>query len=171
MQLQVDDVVACVPNLERFARKLTHGEEAVEDLVQETLARALGHLDRYQPTGDVKAWLFTIMKNYVRDLWRKQRKLSVVSLTGSIEADNKGAAAPQIDQLMLRELADAINCLPRRQREVLIHVSIDPSSYETAGATLGIPVGTVRSRLFRARHSLHKMLEDGTPAHRRKQLN
>src|SRR5271154_796947 len=87
MSVPVEDVVACMPNLKRFARRLTRSEDAVEDLVQETVARALGNLDRYQPTGDLKAWLFTIMKNHVRDLWRKRRNLATVRLAGDAEID------------------------------------------------------------------------------------
>ncbi len=160
METRVEDVVACVPNLQRYARRLTQGEEAVEDLVQETVTRALGSLASYRPTSDIKAWLFTIMKNYVRDLWRKQRKMSTVSLSQASEIDTRSATAPQIDRLMLRELAEAIRRLPDHQRDVLLQVSIDPSSYEAASAALGIPVGTVRSRLFRARDSLHRLLDD-----------
>src|SRR5215831_10116344 len=106
MHAQVEDVLACMPNLVRFARRLSRGEE-VEDLVQETVARALGNLDRYQPTGDLKAWLFTIMKNYARDQWRKRRNLATVSLTQATEIETRGVAAPQIERLVLRELSDA----------------------------------------------------------------
>jgi RNA polymerase sigma-70 factor, ECF subfamily len=163
MDVQVEDVVACVPNLERFARRLTHGEELVEDLVQETVVRALGSLDRYRPNGsDIKAWLFTIMKNYVRDLWRKQRNMTTVSLDHTDIVASRGSAAPQIERLMLRDLTEAIQRLPDYQRDVLLQVSVDPSSYEAASAALGIPIGTVRSRLFRARHSLHRLLDDST---------
>src|SRR4029077_17833475 len=137
MSVQVEDVVACVPNLRRFARKLSRDAEPVDDLVQETLTRALGSLERYQPTGDLKAWLFTIMKNYVRDQWRKQRHMATVSLTQSADVDTRSAAAPQIDRLMLRELTDAIQRLPPYQREVLLQVSIDPSGYEAASTALG----------------------------------
>jgi RNA polymerase sigma-70 factor (ECF subfamily) len=162
MSVQVEDVVACVPNLRRFARKLSRDAEPVDDLVQETLTRALGSLDRYQPTGDLKAWLFTIMKNYVRDQWRKQRHMATVSLTQAPDIAARGGAAPQVDQLLLRELAAAIDRLPGYQREVLMQVSIDPTSYEAASIALGIPVGTVRSRLFRARTALHQLLDDDT---------
>jgi RNA polymerase sigma-70 factor (ECF subfamily) len=162
MDAGVEDVLACVPNLQRFARYLTQGEEP-EDLVQETVTRALGSLDRYQATSDIKAWLFTIMKNYVRDLRRKARKMTTVSLDHASDIDPRSASAPQIDRLMLRELSDAIRRLPNDQRAVLLQVSIDPSSYEAASAALGIPIGTVRSRLFRARSSLHRLLADGGP--------
>jgi RNA polymerase sigma-70 factor (ECF subfamily) len=166
MDAQVEDVLACVPNLQRFARYLTQGEEPVEDVVQETVTRALGSLERYRPTGDIKAWLFTIMKNYVRDLRRKARKMATVSLDHTSDVDACSASAPQIDRLMLRELSEAIRRLPDHQRDVLLQVSIDPSSYEAASAALGIPIGTVRSRLFRARSSLHRLLADDGPAAR-----
>jgi len=134
MTVQAEDVLACVPNLERFARRLNHGGEPVEDIVQETVARALGALDRYRPTNDLKAWLFTIMKNYVRDQWRKQRNMATVSLTRNPDAETRSAAPPQIDRLMLRELTEAIQRLPPYQRDVLLQVSMDPSSYEAASA-------------------------------------
>jgi RNA polymerase sigma-70 factor (ECF subfamily) len=160
MSVPVEDVVACMPNLKRFARRLTRSEDSVEDLVQETVARALGSLDRYQPTGDLKAWLFTIMKNHVRDQWRKRRNMATVSLGPTADSETSSLVAPQIDRLLLRDLATAIDRLPDDQRAVLIQVSIDPSSYQAASAALGIPIGTVRSRLFRARTALHRMLEE-----------
>jgi RNA polymerase sigma-70 factor (ECF subfamily) len=168
MTVQAEDVLACVPNLERFARRLNHGGESVEDIVQETVTRALGALDRYRPTNDLKAWLFTIMKNYVRDQWRKQRNMATVSLTQNAVAETRSAAAPQIDRLMLRELTEAIQRLPPYQRDVLMQVSMDPSSYEAASAALGIPVGTVRSRLFRARNSLQRLLDEAEPERRKR---
>ncbi|HUA53620.1 MAG TPA: RNA polymerase sigma factor [Candidatus Sulfotelmatobacter sp.] len=168
MDAQFEDVVACVPTLTRFARRLAKGEEPVEDLVQETVTRALGHLDRYRPTGDLKAWLFTIMKNYLRDLRRKRRKVAMVSLDQTSEAGRPSASAPQIERLMVRDLAEAIRRLPSHQRDVLLRVSMDPASYEAASAALGIPVGTVRSRLFRARSSLHRLLDEGGTSRRRR---
>jgi len=169
MSVPVEDVVACVPNLKRFARRLARGEDAVEDLVQETVTRALANLERYRPSGNLKAWLFTIMKNHVRDLWRKRRNMTTVSLNQTAEADTRSAAAPQIDRLLLRELAAAIDRLPDDQRDVLIQVSIDTTSYQAMSAALGIPIGTVRSRLFRARSALHRMTGDPAagPAERR----
>ena len=124
------------------------------------MTRALGALDRYRPTNDLKAWLFTIMKNYVRDQWRKQRNMATVSLTQSADAETRSAAAPQIDRLMLRELTEAIQRLPPYQRDVLLQISMDPSSYEAASVALGIPVGTVRSRIHRARTLLRTHLEE-----------
>ena len=169
MDAQFEDVVACVPTLTRFARRLAKGEEPVEDLVQETVTRALGHLDRYRPTADLKAWLFTIMKNYLRDLRRKRRKIAIVSLDHTSDTAGPSATAPQIGRLMLRELSEAIRRLPPHQRDVLLRTSIDLTSYEATSAALGIPVGTVRSRLFRARSSLHRLLDDADASdhHRR----
>ena len=175
MSVPVEDVVACMPNLKRFARRLTRSEDA-EDLVQETVTRALGSLDRYQPTGDLMAWLFAIMKNHVRDQWRKQRNMATVSLGPAAEIETSHRIAPQIERLLMRDLASAIDRLPGDQRAVLIQVSIDPSSYQAASAALGIPIGTVRSRLFRARSALHRMLEEpaagrGNHAMNRQRLN
>jgi RNA polymerase sigma-70 factor (ECF subfamily) len=170
MSVPVEDVVACMPNLKRFARRLTRSEDA-EDLVQETVTRALGSLDRYQPTGDLMAWLFAIMKNHVRDQWRKQRNMTTVSLGPTAEIETSYRVAPQIERLLMRDLASAIDRLPGDQRAVLIQVSIDPSSYQAASAALGIPIGTVRSRLFRARSALHRMLEEPTAGRGNRAMN
>jgi RNA polymerase sigma-70 factor (ECF subfamily) len=133
------------------------------DLVQETVARALRYLDRYQPTGSLQGWLVTIMKNQFRET---QRRRLLDQGFGGRAGPNPAVRvladrfdAPQDAQLLLRELSVAIPRLPAVQRDVLIAVCLHGLSYEEASAKLGIPIGTIRSRLFRARGTLQELLE------------
>jgi RNA polymerase sigma-70 factor (ECF subfamily) len=168
MSVAAADLMTHLPNLRRYARRLTQNEDMANDLVQETLARALRNLDRYRPTGSLQGWLITIMKNQFRET-RRRRVLDRVA-----DPHQRAAAlalalpsgrldAPQDDHLLLRELADAIPRLPPFQRDVLVAVCLHGLSYEEASAKLGIPVGTIRSRLFRARAALQGLLEPFTP--------
>jgi RNA polymerase sigma-70 factor (ECF subfamily) len=162
MGVPVADLMTHLPNLRRYARRLTHNEDSANDLVQETVARALRHLDRYQPTGSLQGWLITIMKNQFRETQR--RRLLDQSVGARVWAGLAWMAladrldAPQDDQLLLRELGVAILRLPRVQRDVLIAVCLQGLSYEQASAKFGIPMGTIRSRLFRARGALLELL-------------
>lgn len=161
MGVEPSELMAHLPNLRRYARRLSQNEDLANDLVQETLARALSHLDRYRPIGSLQGWLITIMKNQFRELQRR-RLLDRARSGLSVPAGTLFAARldpPQDDQLLLREVADAIPRLPAFQREVLLAVCVQGMSYEEASAKLGIPVGTIRSRLFRARATLQGLLE------------
>ena len=162
MAVPVAELMTHLPNLRRYARRLTHNEDTANDLVQETVARALRYLDRYQPTGSLQGWLVTIMKNQFRETQR--RRLLDHAFGGRAGANATGGLvgrfdAPQDDQLLLRELSAAIPRLPAAQRDVLIAVCLQGLSYEQASAKLGIPIGTIRSRLFRARGTLQVLLE------------
>jgi RNA polymerase sigma-70 factor (ECF subfamily) len=164
MSIPVVELMAHLPNLRRYARRLTQNEDAANDLVQETMARALRNLDRYQPTGSLQGWLITIMKNQFRET---QRRRVLARADGAHGLDHARGTpprdAPQYDQLLLRELAAAIPRLPPLQRDVLIAVCFQGLSYEQASVALGIPVGTIRSRLFRARCALQTLLEPFSP--------
>jgi RNA polymerase sigma-70 factor (ECF subfamily) len=168
MSVAAADLMAHLPNLRRYARRLTENEDAANDLVQETLARALRNLDRYRPTGSLQGWLITIMKNQFRETRRRH------VLDRAADPHRRAAAlaravpagwldAPQDDHLLLRELAAAIPRLPPFQRDVLVAVCFNGLSYEEASTRLGIPVGTIRSRLYRARAALQGLLEPDAP--------
>jgi RNA polymerase sigma-70 factor, ECF subfamily len=163
MGVPVAELMTHLPNLRRYARRLTHNDDSANDLVQETVARALRHIDRYQPTGSLQGWLITIMKNQFRETQR--RRLLDQAFGGRIAVDASIPVLasrfdpPQDDQLLLRELGAAIPRLPAVQRDVLIAVCLQGLSYEQASAKLGIPIGTIRSRLFRARGALQELLE------------
>lgn len=140
-----------IPGLRRFARYLARDADHADDLVQETLIRALDALPQLDPGGNLRAWLFTILQNVLRGEWRRRRRSPVradVSLESAPEPVKSGG---QIESASLSELAAAIRKLPPRFREVLMLCGVEGFDYEEAAAILGVPVGTIRSRLSRAR--------------------
>lgn len=159
MSVGMGELMTHLPNLRRYARRLTRNEDQAGDLVQDTVARALRHIDRYRPTGSLQGWLITIMKNQFRETQRRRLLEARPWGTDAIVLRDR---APQDDHLLLRELAHAIPALPPGQRDALLAVCVYGLSYEEASHRLGVPVGTVRSRLFRARVALQALLEPGS---------
>jgi len=152
-------IIEQIPGLRRFARYLARDADHADDLVQETLIRALGALPQLDPDGNLRAWLFTILQNVLRGEWRRRRR-SPVRLDIPIEnAPQPTRSGGQMESASLRELAAAIRELPPRFREVLMLCGVEGFDYEEAARILGIPVGTVRSRLSRAR----AMLKEWSP--------
>ncbi len=157
-----DAIVAEIPRLRRYARALTGDPARADDLVQDTLERALGRFFLFRP-GNLRAWLFSIMHNLFinqakarRDgLWEDEAVLAELP-----------ARATQDDALEMRDLARCLQALPPQQREVLLLVGLEEMSYEEVARVLGVPPGTVMSRLFRARERLRGLLA-GLPAQAR----
>jgi len=154
-------IVACIPHLRRYARGLTAGREQADDLVQDTLERAWSKYSMWQKRGEVRAWVFGIMHNLFIDRVRSQR---------SRPEDNAGddlpevpARATQSDHLELRDLDRILQRLPPDLREVLLLVGVEELSYQDVASVLGVPIGTVMSRLSRARERLRSELEGRTP--------
>src|SRR5262249_3624831 len=152
------DIEAEIPRLRRFARALTHDVVAADDLVQDCLTRALGKLHLWEEGTDLRAWLFTILHNqHVNHIRRKVREGAVVGL--SEREPLLSHAAHQWRRLELRDLERAIGKLPDAQRSVILLVGLEGMRYEEVAAVLGVPVGTIRSRLSRARESLRRWTE------------
>ncbi len=155
------DLVAALPRLRRYARVLTGDAHRADDLVQDTLARAWEKRRLWQAGSDLRAWLFTIMHNvHANQYTLRQREYAMASL----DADEGPAAgweipvrATQADRVELTEVFVQIGRLPVEQREVLILAAIEELRYEEIGEVLGIPIGTVMSRLSRARDKLRRM--------------
>ena len=148
-----------LPGLRRFARYLARDADHADDLVQETLIRALGALPQLDPGGNLRAWLFTILQNVLRGEWRRRRRSPVrheVPLENAPEPVRSGG---QLEVASLNELTAAIRKLPPRFREVLMLCGVEGFDYEEAATILGVPVGTIRSRLSRAR----ALLKDWSP--------
>ncbi|MFN4312602.1 MAG: sigma-70 family RNA polymerase sigma factor [Ferrovibrio sp.] len=147
-----------LPSLKAFSIMLTRNRHWAEDLTQETVLRVLAKADQFQPGTNFKAWAFTIMRNQHIDQSRRQRREATTF--GDMDAfENLMAVkAPQEDKLMLDELLKAINRLNPAQREVLVLVVGNGLSYEEAAKVCGCPIGTIRSRLARARHELERMM-------------
>lgn len=163
MSATAEDIVIHIPELRRYARQLTRDNVHGDDLLQETLTRALRKLHMYDPSGSFKGWLSTIMKNLFLDERRRRQKWPTSSYVEQDHGGSRSIKPPQIDRIVLAELNGAIARLPAAQREVLMGVIADGWSYEEAASRLGVAIGTVRSRLFRARSALMAMLDPTMP--------
>ena len=151
---EADSIVELIPRLRRYARALAGDRSAADDLVQDTLERAWSKFHLYRRGTDLRAWLFTVMHNvYVNQL--RSAKTAAVLDEETPELARPGREA---DGLVLRDLDAAIRRLPPEQREVLLLVALEEMSYDGAAQALGIPIGTVMSRLARAREKLRAML-------------
>jgi RNA polymerase sigma-70 factor, ECF subfamily len=146
-----------IPSLRRYARALTSNRDRADDLVQDTLARALVKEHLWQPGTNLRAWLFTIMHNQnvntVRHGVRDAAAVDVETVSATLIAPTDPSASRQ-----LRELECALSRLPLGQRQVILLVGLEGMSYEDAAAILRIPIGTVRSRLSRGRDMLRELL-------------
>jgi RNA polymerase sigma factor (sigma-70 family) len=153
-------ILAQLPRLRRYARALVGERAAADDLVQDTLERAWSRLDQWRAGSDLRAWLFSIMHNLRVDQLRRP-SLS----TSSMEEDfvDPPARATQADRLEVRDLEFALTLLPEEQREVMLLVALEDMSYQEVAVALGIPAGTVMSRLSRGRERLRLILDGQQP--------
>src|ERR1700744_5984493 len=151
-----DDILASVPSLRAFAISLSGNGDRADDLVQETLLRALANIDSFQPGSNLPAWLFTILRNLFRSDYRKRRR-EVEDADGSYAATLKTQPG-QNTHLEFEEFRVALDKLPQDQREALILVGASGFSYEDAAAICGCAVGTIKSRVNRARSKLSALL-------------
>lgn len=149
-----DKILEQIPGLRRFARYLARDADHADDLVQETLIRALAALPQLDPRGNLRAWLFTILQNVLRGEWRRRRRSPVRHEVPVETAPEPVRTGGQFETASLNELAAAIRKLPPRFREVLMLCGVEGFDYEEAASILGVPVGTIRSRLSRARAML-----------------
>ena len=155
-------VVAELPRLRRYARALTGDAARADDLVQDTLERALSRWTLWRAGSNLRAWLFAIMHNlFVNQIKSGQR----IEYYGGDAPPEPEARPTQSDALEVRDLAAALQRLPVEQREVMLLVGLEELSYEEAAKALGIPVGTVMSRLSRGRERLRALLAGTEPAH------
>lgn len=156
------ELEAVVPRLRRYARALTGTREAADDLTQDALERAWQKRALWQPGTDLRAWMFTIMHNLFVNGTRRARP--AVSLDDLAVEDNRPAPGTSVETgIVLGELARSLALLPGEQREVLLLVGLEQFSYAEASEVLGVPIGTVMSRLSRARERLRLLLEAGSP--------
>lgn len=154
-----------IPRLRRYARALTGDRTRGDDLVQDTLERAWGKLHLWRNGSDMRAWMFSIMHNTFINHIRKNRVVTVSMDDDALEVPTR---ATQDDYLEMRDLASAIGKLPHEYREVLLLVGLEHMSYEEVSKVLGIPMGTVMSRLSRGRERLRTIMSgESTPVLRR----
>lgn len=157
-----DVMLAAIPSLRAFAVSLSGSVNSADDLVQETVMRAMTHIDSFTPGTNMSAWLLTILRNLFRSQYRKRRR-EVEDPDGSHVASLK-LPPEQFGRLEFKELIEALAKLPRVQREALLLVAASGFSYEEAAEICQIAVGTVKSRVSRARQQLAELLVIGSPA-------
>lgn len=149
-----------VPSLRRYARSLLRDHAAADDLVQDCLERVIGRWHQRRAEADVRTWVFTILHNLAvnrfKQIARRGRHVAVE------EEDEAMFASPpnQEDGLHHQAILDALARLPDDHRSVLLLISVEDLSYHEAAAVLDIPIGTVMSRLSRARHRFAQLIDE-----------
>src|SRR5579863_1633715 len=151
-----DQVLSTVPSLRAFAISLCGNIDRADDLVQETLLRALAHIDSFEPGTNMPAWLFTILRNLFRSEYRKRRR--EVEDSDGRYADSLKSQPEQYGQVEFTEFRQALAQLPSDQREALVLVGASGFSYEEAANICGCAVGTIKSRVNRARTRLAELM-------------
>ncbi|HJS84099.1 MAG TPA: sigma-70 family RNA polymerase sigma factor [Acetobacteraceae bacterium] len=154
---------ACIPALRRYAATLLRDRQEVDDLVHDCLVRALDQIHTRRAGADMRAWLFAIMHNLFVDRLRQRKRRGA-----PLPAEELGNAAPstragQEEHVHAADIISAMQLLPEEQRSVLLLVSVEDLSYAEVAQVLGIPIGTVMSRLARARERLRE-ITDGQAA-------
>ena len=150
---QGSQIAACIPRLRRYARALVNDRTAADDLVQDTLERAWTRIQQFRVGTDLRAWMFSIMHNVHLNQVRSRRD----AVSFDEQAHDLPQRATQSDALEMRDMDRAMQALPVEQREVLLLVALEDLSYEEVAKTLDIPLGTVMSRLSRARERLRSL--------------
>ncbi|MEH6813527.1 MAG: sigma-70 family RNA polymerase sigma factor [Motiliproteus sp.] len=145
-----------IPSLRRYARSLIADPVLADDLVQDCLERALSYQSRWTQGSDLRAWLFTLMHNLYVNQIRRWNRSPIVPLSEHMESEAV-AEKPQQADLSL-QIQTLMNQLPFQQREVLALVAIEGFSYQEVADIAGAPIGTVMSRLHRARESMRQGL-------------
>ncbi len=149
-------LIAEIPNLRAFATSLSGSIQSADDLVQDTLLKAWGHADSFVEGTNLRAWLFTILRNTYYSLYRRRGR--EVQDTDGIYSGSVAVPAGQDSALDLADFRLALAKLPEEQREVLIMVGATGLSYEETAEICGVAVGTIKSRVNRARTKLAELL-------------
>lgn len=153
-----------IPHLRRYARALTRNEVEADDIVQEALEKALRKSGQWRRIGSVRAWLFTTL---YRTFLNSRRKAGAQAQPHATDGDMESALvaagqsepASQEGPLVWRDVTVALDRLPEEQRAALLLVTLEDLSYDEAAAVLDIPIGTLRSRVSRARESLRQSMD------------
>lgn len=158
----LDEIADCIPGLRRYAHALTHDRDVADDLVQDCLERAIRKKGLWRPQGPLRPWLTRILlniyRNNLRDRRRRPMAVPIEDVTGELSVP-----AAQGGRLALAEMARAMEQLSPEQREALLLVVVEGMSYSEAADVLDIPVGTLMSRLGRARASLSRLTQEDQP--------
>ncbi|MBI1621417.1 sigma-70 family RNA polymerase sigma factor [Aquamicrobium zhengzhouense] len=149
-------LLGCIPNLRAFAMSLSQNADKADDLVQETLVKAWDKQSSFQPGTNLKAWVFTILRNEFYSQMRKRGR--EVQDSDGIMTERMAVHPSQHGSLDLGDFRSALEKLPEDQREAIILIGASGFSYEEAATICGVAVGTIKSRVSRARSRLQEML-------------
>jgi RNA polymerase sigma-70 factor, ECF subfamily len=151
-------VVALLPNLRRFALSLCRNTHTADDLVQGTCEKAFANKSSFQTGTRLDAWLFRILRNLWIDRLRKDKtEGQAEDIDEAVDLPESSSDPAAETQLLLRQVSDLITKLPQVQREVIMLVCVEDLSYREAAETLDVPIGTVMSRLARARQEILRL--------------
>lgn len=161
---QANEIEELIPAMRRFARGLTGREDVADDLVQDALAKAISKIDRFEEGTNLKAWLFRIVRNTQIDEVRKIQRRGVHLDVDDPEAVQLSVQGSQFSAVELTEFRRAFAKLSDQDKEVLLLIGMEGHSYEEVSGMIDVPIGTIKSRLSRARDRLRKaMLEPVSP--------
>jgi RNA polymerase sigma-70 factor (ECF subfamily) len=157
-----------LPHLRRFARALCGDAALADDLVQDCVERAMGKSHLYDPSRPLRAWLYAVLRNIFISGLRRDRRSSVIKTVDDLVEGEDAVAAAQEDRISVKQISEALDRLPTQHREVIVLVGLEEMSYRDVAEILAVPIGTVMSRLSRARSQLREILEQrGTTVLRR----
>lgn len=155
------DIAAMLPRLRRFARALTGQAADADDVVQIALERALMRADQFEPGTRLESWLYTIVRNaWIDEARSRTRRAKVFAAAELGEQVGSDGAAEMHARLEAKDVYAAMMELPEEQREAVALVCVEGLAYREAAETLGVPIGTLTSRLARGRDALQRMLGD-----------
>jgi RNA polymerase sigma-70 factor (ECF subfamily) len=159
LELFRDEIIELLPRLRRFARAITRNPHDADDLVQATVERALRRFDQWQEEARLESWMFGIMRNAWIDEVRARVRRDRVHAPAEA-GENVGTQSTDVEAIALQS---ALEQLPDEQRMAVGLVLIEGFSYKEAAAVLEVPIGTLTSRLARARDALAVILDEGQP--------
>ena len=151
-----DELISLLPNLRGFAMSLSRNRSTADDMVQDTVMKAWARIDTFEPGTNMKAWLFTILRNTYYTRHRKMKR-EVPDVDGAF-SDTLSVKPDHDGRLQLADFKTAFETLPVEQREALVLIGVQGFSYEEAAETAGVAVGTVKSRVNRARAALTEIM-------------
>ena len=148
-----------IPYLRRYAAVLCRDRDRADDLVQECLLRAIDNIGQFQPGTNLRAWLFTILRNAYLNHCRRDQRYHFSSLDDTENGWDSPTPSSQTDVVALKELEKRLMMIPAAQREALLLIVVEGMTYEEAAVVMNVPVGTIRSRISRARRALMNLYD------------
>lgn len=153
-------ILAEIPRLRRYARALLRDRDAADDLVQDSLERALVRLENWRTGDSPRRWLFTIMHHLFVDQVRRGKRRGEASMKTLDSDEALAVPAEQVQNVATREIMDALQQIGEDRRAALLLVAVEGFSYAEAANALGVPAGTLMSRVARGREELRALLDD-----------